>query len=407
MGRMKRGRQVLAEMVLVGLGVLFALGLLEFGVRWFHLVPDRFWEPDPVLGVRLIPGDRGWWTQEDREFVVPVQINQEGLRDVEHRYAKPPGVFRILVLGDSFVEAMHVPLERTFPRQLEERLNRDSGAAAIEVISAGVSGYGTASEVLYFEQKGKRYQPDLVLLAFYPGNDVKNNSPTLEDTLKPVYGPDGALQRVAAEQAQPQLQGWRGLLARSAAYHYCRQLLLLRHPGLARALVRHGWLKAGAIRTAPQQDGIPIDYGVYAPSPNREWREAWSHTDDLLERLQRDVSANGARLVVAVLSTRDQIYPQSWQEIVAAHPHMRKRQWDLDGPQHRVESSCAEHGVPCVALAPAFRAAAALDSAPLYYRHDGHWTAAGHELAAAELTRFLEQQRLVPTGQTGVSNEIH
>ena len=42
--------------------------------------------------------------------------------------------------------------------------------------------------------KGKRYQPDLVLLAFYPGNDVKNNSPTLEDTLKPVYGPDGTLQ---------------------------------------------------------------------------------------------------------------------------------------------------------------------------------------------------------------------
>ena len=52
-----------------------------------------------------------------------MQINREGLRDVEHQYAKPPGVFRILVLGDSFVEAMHVPLESTFPRRLEERLN--------------------------------------------------------------------------------------------------------------------------------------------------------------------------------------------------------------------------------------------------------------------------------------------
>jgi lysophospholipase L1-like esterase len=402
----RRGRELLAGAALAAVGILFALALLELGVRWFHLVPDRFWEPDPVLGVRLVPGDRGWWTQEDREFLVRVQINRQGLRDVEHRYVKPPGVFRILVLGDSFVEAMHVPLESTFPRQLQERLDRDSGTGKIEVISAGVSGYGTASEVLYFEQEGKRYQPDLVLLAFYPGNDVKNNSPTLEDTLKPVYGPDGALQRVVSEAARSGPGGWRGLLARSAAYHYCRQLLVLRHPRLAQALVRRGWLKAAAVRAAPEEDGIPVDYGVYAPSLAPAWQQAWSRTDALLLRLQRDVGATGSRFAIAVLCARDQIYPQWWQEIVAAHPHMQNRQWDLDGPQHRVESWCAEHGVPCLALAPAFRAAAG-NSAPLHFHHDGHWTAVGHRLAAAEMARFLEQQRLVPTEQTGVSNEIH
>jgi lysophospholipase L1-like esterase len=402
----KRGRELLAGSALAGLGILFALALLEFGVRWLHLVPDRFWEPDPVLGARLVPGDRGWWTQEDREFLVRVQINREGLRDVEHQYAKPPGVFRILVLGDSFVEAMHVPLERTFSRRLQERFDRDSGVGKTEVISAGVSGYGTASEVLYFEHEGQRYQPDLVLLAFYPGNDVKNNSPTLEDTLKPVYGPDGTLQRVLGEAARSRPGGWRGLLAGSAAYHYCRQLLLLRHPRLAQVLVRRGWLKAAAVRTAPEQDGVPVDFGVYAPSPDPAWRQAWSYTNALLLRLQRDVNATGSRFAIAVLCARDQVYPQWWQEIVAAHPHMQNRQWDLDGPQHRAESWCVEHGVPCLALAPAFRAAVAI-SAPLHFHHDGHWTAAGHQLAAAELARFLEQQRLVPTGQTGVTNEIH
>ena len=116
--------------------------------------------------------------------------------------------------------------------------------------------------------------------------------------------------------------------------------------------------------------------------------------------------ATGSRFAIAVLRARDQIYPQWWQESVAAHPHMQNRQWDLDGPQHWVESWCAEHGVPCLALAPAFRAAAAVDGTPLHFHHDGHWTAAGHQLAAAELARFLEQQRLVPTRQTGVSNEI-
>jgi len=392
--------------MLAGMGITLALAMLEFGVRWLHLVPDRFWEPDPVLGVRLIRGDRGWWTQEDREFLVPVHINRQGLRDVEHAYAKPSGVFRILVLGDSFVEAMHVPLEATFARRLQKRFDRDGGAGKVEVISAGVSGYGTASELLYFEREGERYQPDLVLLTFYPGNDVKNNSPTLEDILKPVYGPDGALQRVVGQEARPRLHGWRGLLARSAAYHYLRQLLLLRQSRLAEALVRHGWLKAEAIRAAPQQDGIPVDYGVYAPSPDPAWQEAWSHTEALLLRLEHDVRATGAHLAIAVLCARDQIYPQWWQEIVAAHRHMQNRQWDLDAPQRRVEAWCAEHGVPCLALASAFRAAVET-SAPLYFHHDGHWTAAGHQLAATELARFLEQQRLVPIQLTGVSNEIH
>ncbi|MFI5396482.1 MAG: GDSL-type esterase/lipase family protein [Candidatus Binatia bacterium] len=404
---MKRGRELLARVLLALGGIAFACVLLEVGARWQHLVPDRFWEPDAVLGLRLVPGYRGWWTQEDREFLVPVQINREGLRDVEHQYVKPAGVFRILVLGDSFVEAMHVPLEATFPRLLQQRLNVDGEGGRVEVVSAGVSGYGTASELLYFEREGKRYQPDLVLLAFYPGNDVKNNSSRLEETLKPVYTPDGALQKVVAEGPRTPPEGWRGLLARSAAYHYLRQVLLIGHPQLAHSLVQHRLLKAEAVRAAPEQDGLPVDYGIYAPSLQPAWQEAWDRTEQLLRRLQRDVSAGGAQLAIAVLSTRDQIYPQWWQEIVAAHPRMQNEPWDLDAPQHRMEAWCAQHGVPCLALAPAFRAAAGT-GAPLHYHHDGHWTVAGHRLAANELAHFLEAHRLVPTQQTGVTrNETH
>src|SRR5262249_2400221 len=158
-------------------------------------------------------------------------------------YGKLEGTFRILVLGDSFVEAMHVPLAATFGHVLQELLASDGRAGRrIEIITAGVSGYGTASEVLYFEREGKRYEPDLVLLAFYPGNDVKNNSPTLEDTLRPIYADDGTLQRVVGEAEKKSAKGWRGLIARSAAYHYFRQLLLVRHPDLARRLMHYGLL---------------------------------------------------------------------------------------------------------------------------------------------------------------------
>jgi hypothetical protein len=139
----KQSREWLAGAVLAAGGVVFALVLLEVGVRFLHLLPDRFWEPDPLLGARLTPGKSGWWTQEEREFVIPIRINSHGLRDVEHEYAKPAGVYRVLVLGDSFIEAMHVPLEATFGRRLESELAKTG--RRVEVVSAGVSGYGTAS----------------------------------------------------------------------------------------------------------------------------------------------------------------------------------------------------------------------------------------------------------------------
>jgi hypothetical protein len=395
----RRARELLAGALLAGVGILFALVMLEFAVRWMHLVPDRFWQPDPLLGARLIPGERGWWTQEDREFVVPVQINHHGLRDVERDYAKAPGVFRVLILGDSFVEAMHVPLEVTLAHVLEHQLNGNTKGPRIEVMGAGVSGYGTASELLFFTRDGKRYTPDLVILAFYPGNDVKNNSPTLEDKLKPLYATDGTLQKVVGEAPRKKLRGWRALLARSAAYRYMRKLLLTRQPQLADALARHGLLQREAIPSLPERNGVPVDYGVYAIPPTPEWLEAWAHTERLLGALQNATQSIGARLAIAIISSRDQVYPQWWHEVVETYPRMQSQTWDLDAPQHRIEAWCAQHGVPCVALTPPFREAAARGGEALHFHHDGHWTAAGHRLAASILKDFLERHDLVPTRQ--------
>jgi len=393
-----RRSEWLAGLALAAGSLLMAFGAIEMGVRVLHLVPDRFWGPDPVRGARLIPGRAGWWTQEEREFVVPVQINALGLRDTERAYAKPAGVFRVLVLGDSFVEAMHVPLQDTFPRLLESRLRTAVGDMRVEVISAGVSGYGTASEVLYFEDEGKRFAPDLVVLAFYPGNDVKNNSPTLEDKLKPVYV-DGRLDRVAGDARAAER---RGVLGRSAAYQYIRQLVLTRQPALAQALVRLGVLRPEAVRRAPDRAGVPVDYWVYAPTPDAEWAEAWGHTERLLERLRQSVAASGARLAIAVLSAREQVYPASWQAVLAAHPAMAPLPWDLDAPQRRVESWCAQHQVPCVTLAGPFREAAQAGAAPLHFHYDGHFTPAGHQLAARVLADFVTAQGVGPTVQRGV-----
>lgn len=91
--------------------------------------------------------------------------NRLGFRDVDHEVAKPPGVYRIVVIGDSIAAGLKVDrFEDTFPAILGEQLKAQGIQA--EVISLAVSGYNTQQEVETLREKGLRYKPDLVLLSY-------------------------------------------------------------------------------------------------------------------------------------------------------------------------------------------------------------------------------------------------
>jgi lysophospholipase L1-like esterase len=101
------------------------------------------------------------------------RINSQGMRaDHDYPKAKPPGVQRILSLGDSFAIGYEVDVQDCFASVLERELR--SRGYAVEVLNAGVSGYSTAEECLYLERELLQYEPDLVLVSFYT-NDISDN----------------------------------------------------------------------------------------------------------------------------------------------------------------------------------------------------------------------------------------
>ena len=101
------------------------------------------------------------------------RINGQGMRDSrEFRYDKPPGVRRIVVLGDSFTMGYEVGAEETYASILERELRARGNS--VEALNAGVSGFGTAEQFLYLERELFRYQPDVVVLSFYT-NDYSDN----------------------------------------------------------------------------------------------------------------------------------------------------------------------------------------------------------------------------------------
>jgi lysophospholipase L1-like esterase len=96
---------------------------------------------------------------------VDVRTNAQGFRGGELSAAKPAGVRRVLLLGDSLTMGWGVREEDTLATLVERRLNRDG--RRFEVINAGVGNYNTAMEVALFEAKGPATDPDIVVLNYF------------------------------------------------------------------------------------------------------------------------------------------------------------------------------------------------------------------------------------------------
>ncbi|RME42926.1 MAG: SGNH/GDSL hydrolase family protein, partial [Chloroflexi bacterium] len=167
--------------------ILITLLLIEGFLALFHPVPysierNMFFEPDPYTGYRLRPNSLGYF-----QHGIPARVNSQGHRDDEVSLPKPEGVFRILMLGDSFTVGANVRQEEAYPQVLEQLLNQNS-ARKIEVVNAGVGGWEPFMYAQYYEHYGRQYEPDLVLIGFFVGNDAYNQLNRVEQLPTAVLG---------------------------------------------------------------------------------------------------------------------------------------------------------------------------------------------------------------------------
>jgi lysophospholipase L1-like esterase len=162
--------------------ILFTLMLLEgvfrlLDMRGFHENRSRDWEQAVLPAEERLPGltfqfrphsefrlnyesnPRGYF---DAQNGLTYHLNNYGLRGPDIAPEKPEGVFRIIVLGDSFTFGEGVKWEDTFTYQLEQIL-RERVSPKIEVLNFGTSSWSTSDETTYLEQVGVQFQPDLVL----------------------------------------------------------------------------------------------------------------------------------------------------------------------------------------------------------------------------------------------------
>lgn len=160
-------RQLGNKLLVASFSIVAALVSAEQLVRW-DIARGRPIETracrreSKIFHHELIPNTtcRSKYEEWDHEF----KVNSLGFRDSETPISKPDGVFRVLLIGDSFIEGESVPLEDTAAWLVESELTRELDRE-IEVINMGVMSYSPLIYERVLRMKGVQLNPDLVIVA--------------------------------------------------------------------------------------------------------------------------------------------------------------------------------------------------------------------------------------------------
>ena len=390
----------MADLAVAALALVLVLAALEAvarraqaargGGREDNPLP-LYTEADPLLGWRKKPGARA--TYRRREYTVEVAINAQGLRDRERRETVEAGSFRILALGDSFVEGYAVPLEATLTQVAESQLSRPG--CPVEVLNGGTSGYSTDQEYLFYRETGQQFGPRVVALFFYYNDVLFNDRDNYFGRPKPLLEPAGGemaarntpIPAPTPRPPAPPRPAEPG--PRSALVEWIRERLMRGAPRAYDALARLGvWPPLGG-------DPIGEEMRVYKRGPTPRIDGAWARTGSILAALQRETVRHGARIVIVHVPNRFEVRDRDWELTQRAYG-MDDEGWDRTLVRQRLVGLAGRLGVPLLDLTPALRAAERGILGGPYYAYDPHWNALGHQVVAAELVRFLREEGWLP-----------
>jgi len=136
-----------------------------------------------------------------------VRTSSAGLNDREYTLEKPPGIYRVVVLGDSMTMASGVEREESWHAVLDERLNLESPSLRYEFINFGVGGYHPGNYRAVLEHRAMGYDPDLVLIGFTPRND--HEFPQFRRRFTPKPERNAFFSSFIVDVAKNFYMGWR------------------------------------------------------------------------------------------------------------------------------------------------------------------------------------------------------
>jgi hypothetical protein len=367
-----------AVLLIVTLAVLLVAAEITLRVAYHPEFLGSVIRYDPLLGWSLDPNSSLVSVDSQRDLRYRIDINAHGLRDRDVPFEKPNGRKRVLILGDSFAFGVGLNAGERFSDLLDGMLGDD-----VEVINAGVPGWGTDQEMLFYESSLRRFEPDVVVLAFLGQNDVVNNAlrgPLIEIGTKPRFvcaGDSLALEPPAPPAKLSASSRMKRFLRRS------RLLLFVKRRFAMREYQHHAVEDPRFVTHGYEANRHLSHWSVYDVRGGEAIDGAWCVTERILARLAADCRADSAKLVVFAFPAKVEV-DQPWREEMMRRTDVAAETMDFALPYRRLSEFCALQGIEFRYPIDEFRAAAAHQ--PLYFDHDAHPNVPANSLAA-ELLR--------------------
>ncbi|HYN06949.1 MAG TPA: hypothetical protein VES67_06140 [Vicinamibacterales bacterium] len=414
---------VIVEVALRAVGSRLSSGISAARRDLGELTEDPRWQQSPRYGPRLNSNvdAMNYWRYGDivRMGFIPPGVS-EGL---VHRYALRTDAegFRnhatrddieVAALGDSFTDALTMPIEAAWTTQLEQLIG-------LPVQNYGTAGFGPQQELLVLEDYAARHHPRVVVLAFFAGNDIRD-----AEAFERFEQAGGTVDRSKL--------GWpiKDVVSRADTWY------LMSAIQAAAAVLQPAPPKDD---TAPVGSRLPVptaspsfDRGMFTVAgngPALRWafmppylnlltfserdlaaRRGWALARQSLIAMQRVSRGVGAEFVLMFLPFKGQVYLPLLEQTFSRDGLARAFQFylgDTLGPldiermsRNRLAQNtlmrrfCKEAGIPFLDVTEALQMRVEAGE-NMYFPDDSHLNEAGAAVVAASLAAFLQDRGLV------------
>ncbi len=361
-----------ALFLVAGLALIGVVGETYFRLRTPFVGSDIPYAWFPTVGRIFAPGAEVRHTN-GLEFWTISRTNSLGFPDRE-----PAGLERaaaschIAMIGDSYVEALQVPIADKFHVRLEELAARELRLLDVTTSAFGVSDTGQINQLAYYDEFARYLRPALLVLVFVQ-NDFVNNSPILDglrrgvdpDRHKFVSATRGAGGTMALRPPYPGEPGESQIAATPPP------------PWHARATDYLTGMSAFANWLAAKRRAFASTTPGYIDDPlSPVYEDALDFTAFAFDQFGERADRDGAALVI--LST-----------------HTMGTRGDL--AFDRMAALAEPRGIPVIDFNDYVRRQGAVPWKDVTWAHDGHWNAAGHQWAAEALLEYLKRNQAICT----------
>lgn len=380
------------RILLIAASSMISLGFLDYLLYKLVPKPCNNVAPDKLVHHNLIP--KKICNKKTLEFEVEYKVNSLGLRGEEFLPEKPEDEFRILFLGDSFIEGIGVSQDEVMSQKTEDNLMTNS-QKNIKAINAGVSAYSPLLEYLYLKHRGINLEPDLVVVNLFM-NDFNDDRSYLQ---KAHYDSSGEISGVYVELKQ-HLPSWliNYLDGRSFSYYLFKrnERQLWKFKGKVVAWLKGepppNYAKSGVdfIKGDPDRDPFAITRDI----PDDVFDELFYPSMEIIRDMEKLLAKRQIPLVLVAIPAGHQVNDSQW---VAGRKEMHlESEIYPDKIFHELAEFSRDNKLYFLDLTPGLRQYLKSNpSAIFYFDTDGHFTPLGHKVSADVLADFLKKSQLV------------